>query len=240
MIKSLKIIVCFFLAAGCLFVENPAAAADLTPPAKAAFCDWDCQEIPGFYIPEKGCALFIDLDIDTMIVYIDGKIYKAYEVSGGKSSTPSPVGTWLVVNVSNWGEGFGGSWIGLNVPWGQYGIHGTVKPWVIGEYNSSHGCIRMKDADVNEIKSLVSYGTVVHIKHDSLPFRVMKNGMVGSDVMTTQKMLQKLGFYTGRIDGCYGFYMENAVVKFQKAHQLKADGAVGRLTYEKICEGSRS
>lgn len=171
-----------------------------------------------------------------MIVYVDGKIYKAFPVSGGTNSTPSPVGTWVVASISNWGEGFGGSWIGLSVPWGKYGIHGTIKPWVIGEYNASHGCIRMKDEDVREIKRLVTRGSVVHIKHDSMPFRPMKNGMVGSDVWNTQKMLQKQGYYRGMADGAFGSAMENAVKSFQKANHLTVDGVIGLKTYEKICE----
>lgn len=170
-----------------------------------------------------------------MIVYVDGKIYKAFPVSGGTNATPSPVGTWVVVNILNWGEGFGGSWIGLNVPWGEYGIHGTIEPWVIGEYNASHGCIRMKDEDVREIKRLVTLGSVVHIKHDSMPFRPMENGMVGSDIRDTQKMLKKQGFYNGTADGIFGSAMENAVKSFQKTYHLTPDGIVGRITYEKIC-----
>lgn len=211
-----------------------AGAPELTRTGEACYHIWDCREIAGFIVPEEGCALFIDLDICTMIVYVDGKIYKAFPVSGGTNATPSPVGTWVVVSISNWGEGFGGSWIGLNVPWGKYGIHGTVKPWLIGEYNASHGCIRMKDEDVKEIKRLVTMGSVVHIKHDSMPFRPMKNGMVGSDVRDTQKMLQKQGFYKGPADGIYGSAMENAVKSFQKTYHLTADGIVGRMTYEKI------
>ena len=42
----------------------------------------------------------------------------------------------------NWGGGFGTRWLGLNVPWGIYGIHGTNQPWSIGT-QASAGCIRM-------------------------------------------------------------------------------------------------
>jgi hypothetical protein len=189
-----------------------------------------------FKIPEKGCALFIDLDICTMIVFVDGKSYKAYPVSGGTPDNPSPTGLWRVSGISDWGEGFGGSWIGLNVPWGIYGIHGTVKPWALGEYNISHGCIRMRDEDVAEVKKLVRHGDPVYIKHDSAPFRAVKNGMVGSDVLHIQKMMRTLGFYTGATDGKFGNGMENAVRGFQKTYGLPQDGVVGRVTFEKICE----
>ena len=193
-------------------------------------------EIEEFEIVESGCTLFVDLDILTMTAYLDGKVYKTYPVSGGAENTPSPVGMWHVIEISNWGEGFGGSWIGLDVPWGKYGIHGTVKPWLIGKQNASHGCIRMIDKDVNEIKQLVAHGSIVYIKHDSLPFRNMGKDTAGSDVYRTQIMLKNLGFYTGTIDGIFGEGMERAVKSFQRTYQLLDNGIVERKTYEKIVE----
>jgi hypothetical protein len=62
--------------------------------------------------------IHVDLDTYTMYVFKDNEIYKQYPVSGGKHSTPSPLGTWNIVSKANWGEGFGGSWMGFNVPWG--------------------------------------------------------------------------------------------------------------------------
>jgi len=62
-------------------------------------------------------------------VYNDGQLYKKYRVAVGKSETPTPVGEWKVVwKDYNWGSGFGTRWMGLNVPWGIYGIHGTNNP----------------------------------------------------------------------------------------------------------------
>jgi hypothetical protein len=194
---------------------------------------------PRFNIPEEGCLLDIDLDALTMTVYRDGEVYRSYPVSGGTLETPSPVGTWHVSEISDWGEWFGGSWIGLDVPWGIYGIHGTRKPWLVGKQLASHGCIRMRDQDAEEVKKLVSIGTVVHIKHDALPFRSMGTGSTGSDVYNTQKMLQNLGFYTGAVDGIFGEGMKRAVKSFQKTYSLKKDGVVGRDTYDKIVEQNR-
>ncbi len=190
-------------------------------------------------IPESGCALYIDLDALIMTVYVDGNIFKTYPVSGGTKDTPSPVGIWHVNEISNWGEGFGGSWIGLDVPWGVYGIHGTRKPWLVGKQHASHGCIRMKDKDANEVKNLVTIGTVVQIKQDSLPFRNMGKDMAGSDVYKTQIMLKNLGFYTGTIDGIYGAGMGRAVKSFQRTYHMEDDGIIGKRTYEKIIEQNR-
>jgi len=194
--------------------------------------NWVHPILAVFSVPEKGCAIYVDLDTCTMTVYKDGKVYKTYPVSGGKTSTPSPIGTWKVVGKSDWGEGFGGSWIALNVPWGKYGLHGTVAPWDLGKCNASKGCIRMKNSDVGEVKRLVTWGTIVHIKQDNVPFRAVKNGKFGSDVLKVQELLKDEGYYNGGLDGKFGSTLEHAVKAFQKANEIYADGVVGHQTYQ--------
>lgn len=235
-LRKLCLLILVLTAAAQQTVSAASGVLQAHRPADYKLYDPALLQRAGYFIPEKGCALFIDLDNYNMIVFVDGQPFKAYPVSGGTPDAPSPTGTWMVTEIANWGEGFGGSWIGLNVPWGKYGIHGTVEPWALGEYNASHGCIRMKDEDVAEVKKLVTHGTVVFIKHDGAPFRALENGMVGSDVMKTQRMLKKMGFYTGAADGVFGSGMERAVRGFQRTYSLEEDGIVGRRTYEKISE----
>lgn len=50
----------------------------------------------------------------------------------------------------------------MNVKWGNYGIHGTNKPWSIGQRQSG-GCIRMLNKDVIDLYSRVDVGTPVKI-----------------------------------------------------------------------------
>ena len=45
-----------------------------------------------------------------------------------------------------------------------------------------------------------------------------------------QQKLKELGYYSGRVDGVYGQGTRNAVVAFQKANGLTADGVVGQNT----------
>ena len=53
--------------------------------------------------------------------------------------------------------------MGLNVKWGQYGIHGTTDQGSIGRAVSG-GCIRMFNNDIKELYDMVSIGTPVIIK----------------------------------------------------------------------------
>ena len=45
-----------------------------------------------------------------------------------------------------------------------------------------------------------------------------------------QKALKNAGFYQGSIDGKIGSKTREAIIKFQKANSLKADGIVGKRT----------
>ncbi len=188
---------------------------------------------------KKGYSIYINLDECLLYLYKDEQLIKTYPVSGGKQSTPSPEGTWKIISKDNWGEGFGGSWMGFNVPWGKYGIHGTVYPWFVGKSNASKGCIRMKNKDVAELYKMVPHGTLVTIVQNNKPFRIMKNGDVGSDVLTVQKALKELGYFKGYAGGKFGTELANSVKKFQKENKIKVSGKVTNQTYTLIMEKLR-
>lgn len=144
--------------------------------------------------------ILVDVEESKLYLFQDGELYKTYKCSGGKWSTPSPIGTWRIVTKDTWGEGFGGRWMGLNVPWGQFGIHGTVYPKSLG-WASSHGCIRLENSDAAEVYSIIPIGTKVTIVDGPYGafgkgFRDLKSGMYGSDVFEIQKRLKELGFLT--------------------------------------------
>lgn len=68
-----------------------------------------------------------------LVVSMQGQKFKTYSVAVGNLSTPTPVGEYQVeYKGGNWGPSYGPRWLGLNVPWGYYGIHGTNKPYSIG------------------------------------------------------------------------------------------------------------
>lgn len=62
----------------------------------------------------------------------------------------------------------------------------------------------------------------------------LKNGSTGTEVRQLQQRLKDLGYYTGSVDGDFGTGTENAVIAFQKANGLTADGKAGTRTLAKL------
>ncbi len=183
--------------------------------------------------------LVIETRTKTLTLYINGKPYRTYQVAIGKPDSPTPVGEWKIeYKARNWGNGFGTRWLGLNVPWGLYGIHGTNKPWMIGSC-ISHGCVRMFNEDVEELYDLVTVGTKVIVLGQIFPpfyeeRRLLHEGQRGSDVMLLQKQLIDLGYFKGEIDGYFGIQTENALKRFQKDYFFEVTGQVDADIYAAI------
>lgn len=183
-------------------------------------------------------TIVADVSLNKLTVFKDGKSFKIYDIAGGKSSTPSPLGTWKIVSKDTWGEGFGGYWMGLNVPWGKYGIHGTKFPTSIG-WNSSHGCLRMRNSDVAELYKFIPYGTSVIIwggpyGNFGEQLRPLKPGMTGSDIYQIQVMLKAKGYYKSNPNGIYGDYFKSVVHNFQKQNSLPISDTINYSFYSKL------
>lgn len=183
--------------------------------------------------PSGNITLVVKVVPRVLEVYSDGELYKTYRIAVGKSDTPTPVGEWNIVwKDYNWGTGFGTRWMGLNVPWGIYGIHGTNKPWSIGQF-ASHGCIRMRNKDVEELFEWVPIGTSVRIEGRKIKVqRVLKYQTTGPDVALLQMKLKDLGYLNSRADGIFGKVTEEAVRNFQGEHGLEATGIVNKSTLD--------
>ena len=177
----------------------------------------------------------IDTQSKKLTLSRNGVIQNTYPVAVGKPETPTPIGDWIIIEKqTDWGGAFGPRWMRINVPWGGYGIHGTDNPSSIGTA-ASHGCIRMYNEDVIKLYAVVPLGTPVKITGQVFTGRILQLGVTpGSDVVAVQQRLQVLGYYKGDIDGVYGNQTEDAVIAFQKARKLVADGIVGPSTYEEL------
>ncbi|MDQ7794666.1 MAG: L,D-transpeptidase family protein [bacterium] len=171
--------------------------------------------------------IVIDADRRQLTLFVDGEPLHVYPCAVGKPSTPSPVGEWKIVSKSyNWGGGFGSRWLGLNVPWGIYGIHGTNKNWSIGR-NVSGGCIRMLNRDVEELFRLVQVGTPVKMVGpwpSVRPREVFPARGSGRDVVLFQLKLKETGFSPDWADGRLGPRTERAVCEVQAFYGLAVDG----------------
>lgn len=186
--------------------------------------------------PEGDMMIVVDTAQLKLTLYVNGEPYKTYPVAVGRPNqfTLSPVGEWRIVHKSrNWGGGFGTRWMGLNVPWGIYGIHGTNKPWSIGT-RASAGCIRMFNRDVEELYEWVPVGTpvkIVGIQPDVDFDRTIRPGATGRDVVFVQLRLQEMGFDAQGADGRFGPNSAEAVKELQRLYGLPEDGVVYEDVY---------
>jgi L,D-transpeptidase ErfK/SrfK len=104
----------------------------------------------------------------------DGQLVKIYPTAVGAPASPSPAGSFKIVqripDPTWYGPGvvvppgkanpLGTRWLGLSRK--SYGIHGTNNPRSIGR-RASHGCIRMRNADVEEVFERVKVGDEVEL-----------------------------------------------------------------------------
>lgn len=125
-------------------------------------------------VPTARISIAVDKSQNILTLKADGAIVKTYRVATGKDFS-SPTGTFTIVNkivdppwyttgaVIPPGSPkniLGTRWLGINKP--GYGIHGTTDPASIGR-QATAGCVRMKNADVEELYAIVPEGTEVVI-----------------------------------------------------------------------------
>jgi L,D-transpeptidase ErfK/SrfK len=129
-----------------------------------------------------------------LAVIEDGKVIARFSVAVGAATSPSPTGKFQIVNrVSNptyYHPGtvissgkdnpVGTRWIGLNHK--GYGIHGTNAPKSVG-HAASHGCIRLRNRDVERLFTMLRVGDAVEI-HGERDEQVAQVFGGGADDMT--------------------------------------------------------
>jgi lipoprotein-anchoring transpeptidase ErfK/SrfK len=136
----------------------------------------DQQQTPATEeVEEPARRIIVSIADRKLAVIENGRIVKIYPAAVGADATPSPVGSFKIVNRvkdPTWygpkgqivpagkANPLGDRWMGLSRK--GYGIHGTNNQRSIG-HNVSHGCIRMRKADVEELFEIVRVGDVVEM-----------------------------------------------------------------------------
>lgn len=124
---------------------------------------------------DGGRVVLVSLVDRQLAVIQDGEVSATFSVAVGADVTPSPTGEFRVVNrVQNptyYHPGIviptgkdnplGTRWLGLSQK--GYGIHGTNAPKSIG-HAASHGCIRLRNSDIEKLFALVNVGDTVKIR----------------------------------------------------------------------------
>ncbi len=195
-------------------------------------------EHPTDAIPEKppeNVNILVDLEKMTLTIRNGERPFREFTIAAGKPETPSPIGEWKIIDKDyDWGGAFGARWMGLNVPWGNYGIHGTNRPWSIGSPVSA-GCIRMFNEDVVQVFEWVNVGTRVKIQAPlswlaGSCSRTLKSGLSGPDVVYIQLLLKEADFNPYYCDGWYGSLTEFVVRSYQLHTGLPVTGQVDEKT----------
>lgn len=195
-------------------------------------------------LPAPGLAgspyiIHVDVEQKQLTLFNGDDIIRTWTIATGAWDTPTPVGVFTITHRFS-GEmcGFGTCFLGLDVPWGNYGIHGTDKPESIGS-NASHGCIRMHVEDAEALYAIVPNGTKVVIECGPWgelggTLRTLKNGDRSAAVRAVQRKLRALGFYHGWPDGIFGDGTQRAVDAARKAYGLSPNGLVDWSLYMKL------
>lgn len=118
----------------------------------------------------------IDVSDRRLTVYRDGRKKRSFTVAVGTPENPTPTGRFALAEIIPTGDpkaflgpivmpitGFSNTLNEFAGGNGRVAIHGTSLPELIGKA-VSHGCIRMRNADIRRLNGMVSGGTPVNIR----------------------------------------------------------------------------
>ena len=90
--------------------------------------------------------------------------------------------------------------------------------------------IKQKDSEIDELKDVLQ-------KQQQAVEKVTVQKELDPDKATAeqiQRALKNAGFYKGFIDGKIGEQTKSALIEFQKAHNIKVDGIIGKETWAEL------
>lgn len=119
--------------------------------------------------------ILVDLSGRRLYAFRRGRLRLRTRVAVGAPGTPTPTGRFVVNErwvLANPNGAFGVAALGISAHsnvlhnWlqrGPIGLHGTNEPWTIGRA-ASHGCIRLRNAEMRRLFRLAPAGTPVLIR----------------------------------------------------------------------------
>lgn len=158
----------------------------LPPRPVAALTQWfrggqpeSIADAPTVSPEETTVKLVVRLSARQLEVYEQGKRVKQYDVAIGKDDWQTPVGEFEIIQMQQqpaWqhpitkaviepgpDNPLGSHWVGF---WqegeSQIGFHGTNQAELVGQA-VSHGCVRMRNSDIQDLYGRIALGTVVAV-----------------------------------------------------------------------------
>jgi len=124
--------------------------------------------------------IVVSLEDRKLAVLEADRVLKIFPTAVGAPASPTPVGVYKIITTipdPTWygpgkviGPGknnpIGTRWLGLSAK--GYGIHGTNTPSSIGK-NASHGCVRLRNRDIEELFGMVAVGDQVELYGERTP-----------------------------------------------------------------------
>ncbi len=119
--------------------------------------------------------ILVDLSAHMAYAYVGQTVVNSFPISGGKSSTPTPTGTFrifaktAVQTMCGYYDGYTRSctpnvrWISWFYP--DYALHGAYWHDSFGVANVSHGCVNFRNADSQWVYEWAPVGTPVVVKY---------------------------------------------------------------------------
>jgi lipoprotein-anchoring transpeptidase ErfK/SrfK len=163
---------------------SPVATAESLEPISVSIPELQVTQLgdQNTYLPDipSTTRLVLNLTERKVQVFRNGEVYASYPVAIGKKGWETPTGEFDVLQMiknPSWEHPWTGEvvppgeenplgqhWVGFWTDGENYiGFHGTPDESVVGQA-VSHGCVRMRNADIAELYELVSIGTDVIVE----------------------------------------------------------------------------
>jgi len=112
------------------------------------------------------------------------------------------------------------------------GYYGSITKDAVIKFQAQKGLTRDGIVGPNTWNAL--FGTGTASRGSTGNHSTLRQGSRGDEVRLLQQLLKNKGYYKGSIDGIFGSGTRNAVVQFQRAAGLSADGIVGTKTWSAL------